>query len=127
MKVIIALSEDKIDYDVLKDAIKSSKFPITELISGKVSPLSVRWAIEEGVEVKTFLPNWKDVDALGAVVKKGKWGYYNTVAGEEANMKMVEYADALIAIWDGESDRIFTLIMAAEAGPLQIYVEEVEK
>ena len=65
------------------------------------------------------------MDAIGAVVKKGRYGYYNARAGPDRNLKMAEYADALIAIWDGESRGTGSMIRMAELQPLQIYVHKV--
>ena len=92
MKVIIAGSRTIEDYEYVKDVIKRSNFTITEVVCGKASrgvdALGERYAIENDIPVKPFYANWK---------KFGK------AAGMMRNNDMADYAEAIIAIWDGSS------------------------
>ena len=91
MKVIIAGSRTITDYNVVFSAIRNSGYKITEVVSGGakgVDRLGERYAHENGIPVKRFLPDWREL---------GK------AAGPVRNADMAEYADALIAIWDGKS------------------------
>lgn len=91
MKVIIAGSRSITDYQIVFDAVLFSKFDISEIISGGargVDRLGEEFAEEHCYDVTRFIPDW---DRLG---KK---------AGFVRNSEMGDYADALIAIWDGKS------------------------
>lgn len=93
MRVIIAGSRnwDKTVYE-LDDIVKASGFEITQVVSGNAKgpdQCGERWAIKIGrVPVMFFPANWSTL---------GK------SAGYERNKEMAVYADALIAIWDGQS------------------------
>lgn len=96
MKVIIAGSRTITDYKDVEDAIKASGFNVTEVVSGMaqgVDRLGIEYAkIHNDIPVAEFPAAWK-VD-----------GQINKNAGRERNLKMAIYADALVAIWDGESN-----------------------
>lgn len=55
--------------------------------------LGERYGREMGIPVKTFSANWNG----------GPNGTLDRSAGIKRNMQMGHYADALIALWDGES------------------------
>lgn len=91
MKVIIAGSRGVTDYDLIKLAVNGCPYDITEVVSGTArgaDKLGELWAHENNIPIKQFKPEWD---------KFGKFaGYYR-------NKQMGNYADALIAIWDGQS------------------------
>jgi hypothetical protein len=90
MKVIIAGSRSIEDKEIVYQAITESKFEITEVISGGakgVDRIAEQWAEENGIPVRVVKPNWK----LG----RG--------AGLANNQTMADQADALIAVYDGQS------------------------
>lgn len=93
MKTVIAGSRGINSYRLLKKAINESgiKDNITEVISGGargVDRMGFLWAEEFHIPVAIFLPDWKR---------------YGNRAGILRNIEMIDYADALIALWDGES------------------------
>lgn len=91
MKVIIAGSRGITDGRLIERAIIESGFDITEIVSGTargVDQLGETWAIMAGRTIKRFPANWDK---------------YGKSAGYKRNQQMAEYADALIAIWDGQS------------------------
>jgi hypothetical protein len=101
MKVIVAGSRSITDYDLVARAIRTSGLDITEIVSGTargVDSLGERFAAENGIPVAHFPADWTG----------GGRG-----AGFVRNYKMAEYADALIAIWDGESRGTAHMIEAA--------------
>lgn len=109
MKVIIAGSRNVTEPEMVIEAIESSKFEITEIVSGcarGVDQLGECWAEAVGVPIKKFKPNW----ALG----KG--------AGLIRNIQMAEYANALIAIWDGKSRGTSHMIIEARKRGLKVYI-----
>lgn len=113
MKTIIAGSRNIKDYETVAQIIKASGFVITEVVSGTaagVDSLGEAWAqINEG-PVKQFPADWK---------RHGKG------AGYIRNSIMADYADALIAIWDGTSKGTNHMIKTAINNGLRVYVGKV--
>lgn len=112
MKVIIAGSREGFTIEDVRIAVLNREFygVITEVVSGGargVDRLGEQWAKENDIPVKQFLPDW---DGLG---KK---------AGHVRNREMGDYADALIALWDGESKGTKGMIEYAQKKGLQVYV-----
>ena len=91
MKVIIAGSRSINDIMIIRDAIESVSWDITEIVSGTARGADVlgeQYAFEEILDIKRFPADWE---------KHGK------SAGFIRNEQMAKYADGLIAIWDGKS------------------------
>jgi len=110
MKVIIAGSRTITNYDLVEDHILQSGFAIEEVVCGEASgvdSLGKEYAEQFQVPVTSFKPNWKE---------EGK------AAGPIRNRKMAEYADALIAIWDGKSRGTLNMIQEAVKRGLLLYV-----
>ena len=79
----------------IETAVAGSGFEITEVVSGTargIDTLGEMWAAENRLPVKRFHPKWH-----------GPLGQVNKRAGFDRNEQMANYADALIAIWDGQS------------------------
>lgn len=113
MKVIIAGSREIFDYEVVKMAIEESKFEITEVVSGVargVDSLGERYAYERKIQIKRFPADWD---------KHGK------AAGPIRNIEMANYAEALIAIWDGKSRGTKHMINEAKKKNLKVFVKIV--
>lgn len=114
MKVIIAGSRGIVDYTTLELAIINAGFPITEVVSGTargVDQLGEFWAKRNNIPVKQFPADWN--------------GKYGKSAGMMRNNQMAEYAEALIALWDGKSKGTKQMIERARAVKLLVYVLEV--
>lgn len=94
MKTIIAGSRTIEDYDIIKKNIELAiikGITITEIVSGHargVDLMGERYAQENGIKLTIF---------------KAKWVKYGRSAGMIRNQEMVDYADAMIAIYDGKS------------------------
>jgi hypothetical protein len=91
MKLIIAGSRDCQDRDLVFKTLDSLNIEITEIVSGCAEgpdTFGEEWAIRNRVPVKRFPPDFK------------RWG---KSAGPRRNIQMLEYADYLIAFWDGKS------------------------
>ena len=93
MKVIIAGSRDITDYNIVYEAVNNSGVApyITEIVSGGargVDKLGELYAKNNNIPVKIFLADWNT---------------YNKSAGYKRNLEMGNYADYLIAVWNGES------------------------
>ena len=112
MKVIVAGSRDITDPAVVEEAISLSGFTITEVVCGDargVDSLGAEWADDHGVPVKHFPADWS----------QGK------SAGFSRNNHMADYADALIAVWDGKSKGTGHMIAVARTRKLPIFVHTV--
>lgn len=114
MKVIIAGSRTIESYSYVSDCVRSCGLAITEIVSGGargVDRLGEQFAKENGIPLKQFLADW---DGLGRA------------AGLIRNSKMVEYADALVAIWDGRSSgtKDVTYKMRKSKKPVVVFVTE---
>lgn len=130
MKTIVAGSrsitkQEDVDY-VLDRLVLEGYIGITEVVSGVakgVDTLGENWAEKNGIPVKQFRANWDNVMAPNAVVRVNRYGKkYNALAGYWRNQQMAEYADALVAIWDGISNGTKDMIERAEKEGLLIYV-----
>lgn len=114
MKTIIAGSRNlKTNMAYLTKVINESGFTITEVVSGGargIDKLGENWAIAHKVPFKIFYADWKNLDAPYAIIREGQYGKYNARAGFDRNEKMGDYADQLIAIWDGESPGTLSMI-----------------
>jgi len=97
----------------IREAINRSGFQVTEVVSGRapgVDRAGEDYALYLGIPVKLYPANWS---------KHGK------SAGYKRNEKMAEYADALIAIWDGKSKGTQHMINIMRGLGKPIYVHKV--
>jgi len=110
MKVIIAGSRSITSFDAVLNAIQWAQMDITEVVSGGakgVDALGERWAKLNEVPIKRFLPDWKQ---------------FGKSAGPRRNEQMAQYADGLIAVWDGKSRGTEHMIETARRVGLEVYV-----
>lgn len=115
MKCILAGSRGIVDLEIVKQAISSSGIAITELVSGGargVDTLGEMWAKENSIPIKVFKPDWNT---------------YGKAAGPLRNIQMGDYAEALIACWDGKSKGTNHMIDYATSKGLKVYVHLVVK
>lgn len=113
MKVIIAGSREITDYDIVLKAVKLAQFRITEVVCGKakgVDTLGEELGLKNGIPVKYF---------------PADWNRHGNAAGYRRNVQMAEYADALIAVWDGKSRGTKHMIDIARDRGLKVYVFRV--
>ena len=112
MKVIIAGGRDFDNYDFVLDAILESGFDIKTIISGGakgVDDIAKEISLEAGISYEEF---------------PADWGAYGKAAGPIRNRLMAEYADALIAIWDGNSSGTKNMIDEAQKRALKIFIKK---
>lgn len=110
MKTIIAGSREVTDPAIVTEAVKASGFTISEVVSGRargVDRLGEEWARSNNIQISPFEP---------------KWSIHGKAAGPIRNREMAEYADALIAIWDGSSRGTRNMIETAKELGLKVYV-----
>ena len=113
MKVIIAGSRNFTDYQKLKKEcdqfLQNQK--IIEIVSGchykGADKLGIQYANEKGFNLIKFPADWN---------KFGK------AAGPKRNEQMANYADGLIAFWDGNSRGTKNMIKLARGGCLKVRI-----
>ena len=112
-KVVIAGTRTFNDYEALAayaDKMLSRTTDEIEIVSGGASgadALGERYAKERGYKLKRFPADWD---------KHGK------AAGPIRNAQMADYADALIAFWDGKSRGTKSMIDLAASRGLRIKI-----
>jgi len=110
MRVIIAGSRNIVNYDIVEEAIEKSKFTISEVVSGAakgVDTLGEEWAENNKKYCKRFPADWDT---------------YGKSAGIIRNVHMADYADALIAVWNGSSRGTQHMIKTAKDRNLKVFV-----
>jgi hypothetical protein len=116
MKIIIAGSRTITEKRHVYDAVRLSGFEITEVVSGKAPKggdfLGETWANENGVPVTPFPADWTR---------------FPHIAGFLRNIEMGDYAQGLIALWDGMSSGTAHMIATAYVKHLPTYVHMVRR
>jgi len=112
MKIIIAGGRNFRDYDKLRESCDNILVnqKEVEIVSGTAvgaDTLGERYAQEKGYEVKKF---------------PAQWDLYGKSAGYKRNQQMAEYADGLIAFWDGKSKGTKHMIDIANKMGLKVRV-----
>jgi hypothetical protein len=111
MKVIIAGSRNITDYEFLLKAVYNAGFDITAVVSGAArgaDALGERFAKDANLELFKFPAHWDE---------------YGRAAGPIRNQVMGDFADALIALWDGKSRGTKHMIDYATKKGLKVHVE----
>ena len=112
MKVIIAGSRDGVFQRDVDEAMALCGFQVTEVVSGTargVDRLGEHWARTHHIPIKPFPADWS----------KGR------AAGPIRNEQMARYADALVAVWDGQTPGTRSMIQAAQRRGLKVFVYSV--
>ena len=116
MKLIIAGSRTFTDYKKLCeicDNILQDQTNI-EIVSGAyykgADKLGEQYAAEKGFPIKQFPADWKR---------------YKRAAGPKRNQQMANYADALIAFWDGKSRGTKNMIELAKQNNLKVIIIDI--
>lgn len=113
MKVIVAGSRDIDEPEDVYRAIRAAR--------------NAGWAFDE---VVTGGARGPDTIAHEAAAQKGvptevfeaAWGKYGKAAGPIRNEQMADYADALVAIWDGQSPGTRNMIQEALGRKMPVFV-----
>ena len=113
-KVIIAGTRTLENYEIVKTyadfKLSEIREPI-EIVSGRArgaDSLGERYAKEKGYALKLFPADWKQ---------------YGKKAGVIRNAAMAEYADALLAYWDGQSRGTKNMIDEARERGLKVSIK----
>ncbi|MEC6413617.1 DUF2493 domain-containing protein [Achromobacter xylosoxidans] len=115
MKVIVAGPRDFFDAGTVEAAINASGFDISELVHGNATGVDADAgyvARMRGLPVKAFPADWKT---------------HGRAAGPIRNRQMAEYAQALVAVWDGKSRGTENMIEQAKKCMLKVYVHWIKR
>ena len=112
MKVIIAGSRDFKDYPSLKKKMDNfcKDHKVSEIVSGGAKgadALGEQYATENNIKLTIFPADWDT---------------HKRAAGPIRNAQMADYADCLIAIWDGSSRGTKNMIENMHKRKKQVYV-----
>jgi hypothetical protein len=114
MKTIIAGSRSITSYSIVHWAIKESNIKISTIISGTASgvdKLGELYAKNNNINLLQFPADWKK---------------YGKSAGYIRNKEMATEADALIAIWDGQSKGTNHMINIAKEFNLISFIKKIK-
>ena len=112
---IIAGSRGVTDYNDVMQATLDASWTISEVVSGHaggVDKLGERWARDFKRPLNVF---------------PAKWDTHGKSAGYKRNVEMAENAEALIAVWDGESKGTKHMIDIAKDKGLRVYIHICQK
>lgn len=120
MRVVIFGSRDLLDPQEVEDAVWASGFLIDEVVSGCARGVDFngqQFARRHNVPVVQMPAQWRDAD-----------GVYNPSAGQQRNVEMAKYADAGIAVWDGQSPGTKHMIATLKrlGKPLHLQIVKIE-
>lgn len=122
MKTIIAGSRTIKNQDDVNLAIALSGFGISEVVSGCQRTLG-----EDGMlyGADFFGEVWANSHGIPVQPFPAKWEILGKSAGPIRNQEMANYADALIAIWDGKSRGTKDMIDKATKKGLKVFIYKV--
>lgn len=114
MKTIIAGSREGVKLEDVVYAVENCGWTISEVVSG-----CARGADKMGEEIAS---------ALNIPVARfpANWKLYGRRAGYRRNEQMAENAEALIAVWDGQSKGTMHMINIASQKGLKVFVHTVQ-
>src|SRR6266576_864952 len=91
MRTILCGSRSAWSYEMMDRAIEKSGFDITSVVCGMAEGAdSVGWA-------------WAFLNGIPIDEHPAQWKRFGRSAGPIRNLQMLHVADAVVAIWDGES------------------------
>lgn len=118
MKVIIAGSRsitDDDDVDFILNELRADWLPFDQVVSG----------LAPGVD--TIGKDWAEIWDIPVKEFPADWDQYGKSAGFRRNEQMAEYADVLVAIWDGESPGTKDMIQRALDHNLRLFVYTIKE
>jgi hypothetical protein len=112
MRVIIAGSRTVKRMEDIEAAVRESRFNITTVICGMARGADILgslWAQKQGIPIVYYPADWRN---------------HGKTAGILRNRRMLENADGLIAVWDGNSPGTYDMLQSAVA-KIPIYLKVV--
>jgi hypothetical protein len=126
MKTIIAGGRKGFDYADVEKAMSLCGWIPTEVVCGEaagVDTFGKIWAERNKIAVVSFPAKWNDLSHPDATIRINSFGKkYDAKAGIRRNHQMGDYAEALVAIWDGLSRGTKDMIDYANKKQLKLFV-----
>ena len=116
MKTIIAGSREwscEFTCTMTMSKLRSEGWIITEVVSG-----TARGADKVG-------EGWANINDIPITRMPADWDRFGSIAGRRRNLEMAEYADSLVAFWNGISPGTRNMIDLAKARGLKVHIEMV--
>ncbi len=118
--------KDVTDIESVREAVKLSGIEITELVSGSsptIDKLGKKWAEENQIPIRLFVADWHDISHPDALIKSVPTGKsWDARSGFRRDRLIFEYAEALIAVWDGYGRAIKDTIRRAKKHGLRVFI-----
>lgn len=114
MKLIIAGSREFDNYELLSEKMNELQLKPNEVVSGTcrgADKLGEQWANTNRVKIVRFPANWDK---------------YGKSAGPIRNREMAQYADTLLAFWNGRKGGTSNMIKTAQELRLNVFIVEYE-
>ena len=97
------------------------QYNFTELVNGMapgIDKCAYNWAKIHNIPIKEFPAKWKDLSVMILLIKEGKYGKYNALAGINRNNAMALYCDItdICVCFCGSSGTESMLNIATERG-----------
>lgn len=117
MKIAIIGTRTATDYERLKNALDAAQIlgGITEIISGGAAgadAMAERYAQENGIKMQVINADWKK---------------YGKAAGPMRNTEIVEAAQEIYALWDGQSTGTADTIRKAQKAGKKVHILRYEE
>ncbi len=131
-RLIVAGGRDFNDYDRLhaklhalaEEAGAGREISIVSGMAQGADRMAHYFAQQENVKCYEFPADWDDLEVPGAVIKHTRHGKpYNAVAGHARNRRMGDFADGLLAFWDGKSRGTKQMIQYMESLGKPVIIE----
>lgn len=118
MKVIVAGSRDIKDRETIGRAMEGAPFTIETLMHGGAK------GVDKTAAKLTELDRFGDIEIQE---HKANWEAFGDAAGPKRNRAMAKEADALIAVWNGNSSGTRNMIREALKQNLDIYIKNTNE
>ena len=113
MRTIVAGSRTVTEYNLVASAIAEAPWSLSVIISGGA----------KGVD--TLGEAYAHLKEIPLEIFNADWNRFGRAAGHMRNEEMAKNAQALIAVWDGESRCTANMIETAKKYKLKVYVRLV--
>ena len=117
MRCIIAGGRDFNDYGRLEKVMDNCPYEITEVVCGKArgeDSLGEKWALERGIHVKYFIPDWEGLGKRAGFVRNADMAEYACEHGSNEGL--------LVAFWNKKSKGTDHMIKTAQKKGLTVKV-----
>jgi len=127
MKIIICGSrtfENMLTIEDVEEAVKKSKFKITEVVSGECkhdNSLAHAYADYREIPIREFVISWDDITYCQSPKMNKSGKLYNPRAAFERNERMIKYSDALIYFFQENSLDSESIVSCAKKLSLPVF------